>query len=108
MNGKSLEKMESIASLMLDKRLADLERAARARQESIDLLRGLEVPAADDIDPLLAARLSLRYQIWADGRRAEINLALARQTADWTMKRDTAQQAFARSEALRLLKQKHA
>ncbi|MCE6952372.1 hypothetical protein LAZ40_18055 [Cereibacter sphaeroides] len=101
---KEIARLEGLAQMILDVRLAELQRAASLRQESLDRLQALECAPADDLDPLLAARASLRYQAWADRRRAEINLVLARQTADWATKKASAGTAFARSEALRLLK----
>lgn len=101
---QEMARLEGLARMILDLRLAELTRAARLRQESLDRLQALEDGPAGDLDPLVAARAALRYQTWADGRRAEINLVLARQTADWATKRASARTAFARSEALRLLK----
>jgi hypothetical protein len=49
----------------------------------------------------------VRYQHWADLRRAEINLVLARQTVDWMEARGAAQSAFGRAEVLRQLQIKH-
>jgi hypothetical protein len=43
------------------------------------------------------------YERWAEARRAEINLTLARQTAEWIEARDAARQAFGRADALRRL-----
>ena len=101
-----IKQLETIAGMILDLRLADLRQAARLRQESLDRLGALEVPPAEDMDPITAARINLQYQAWADRRRAEINLVLARQTADWTMRRAEAKEAFARSEALRMLRER--
>lgn len=103
-NQEQLKQLEKIAQLILDLRLSELSRAARARQETMDRLGALDVPSSDEIDPVIAARVTLQYQAWADKRRAEINLILARQTADWTLKRASAKHAFSRSEALRLLR----
>ncbi|MGP3696748.1 hypothetical protein [Rhodobacter sp. NSM] len=99
-----IEKIAALTRMVLDLRLAELSRVARQRQECLDRLQALEAAPVDDIDPIVAARANLRYQAWADGRRAEINLTLARQSADWTKKSASARTAFARSEALRLLK----
>jgi len=50
--------------------------------------------------------VSMRYQLWADQRRAEINLTLARQTATWLEARTEAAQAFGKSQALEGLSRK--
>lgn len=99
-----IDRLEGLARLVLDLRLADLSRVARQRQECLDRLAALEPAAAEDLDPVSAARALLLYQAWADGRRAEINGTLARLTADWAQKSAAARTAFARTEALRLVK----
>jgi hypothetical protein len=89
---------------MLDHKLAALTLAAAAREESKARLAGLSRPAADTDLPLAAAaQTSLLYERWAEARRAEINLTLARQTAEWIEARDAARQAFGRTDALRRL-----
>jgi hypothetical protein len=50
-----------------------------------------------------AVQAGLLYERWAEARRAEINLTLARQTAEWIEARDAARQAFGRADALRRL-----
>jgi len=89
---------------MLDHKLAALTRAAAARDESKTRLAGLSRPLAETDLPLAAAaQAGLLYEHWAEARRAEINLTLARQTVEWIRARDAARQAFGRADALRRL-----
>lgn len=100
---KRMETLGRIAGLILDARLAEVQAAQRARNESLGHLEALRVPPAPAEDPLTAARVALRYDQWADARRAEINVTLARQTAAWMEAQDSARTAFARAEVLRRL-----
>lgn len=99
---QQLAKLQQIAGLMLDSRLAALQTAARAKAESEAQLAGLavELAAPADISAAAAERAALNYQRWADARRAELNLLLARQTVAWMEARDAARIAFGKTEAL--------
>ncbi len=104
MSPRTLRPLLDISRLMLEHRLAELTRAAAAREESKARLAGLSQPSAGTDLPLaVAAQASLLYERWAEARRAEINLTLARQTAEWIEARDAARQAFGRADALRRL-----
>ncbi len=98
-----LAQLRRLSDMVFDAQQLRLSAAARSRQESLDLLASLATPPAQDLDPLTAARADLRYQLWADQRRAEINLNLARQTAAWHEAQVETRHAFGRTEALRLL-----
>jgi hypothetical protein len=90
-----------LGELILQARLAELERAARARQQSLDHLGELDRPIPEtDLPAAVAAEVALRYQLWADQRRSDINLALARQTLAWVEARQAAACAFGRDQAL--------
>lgn len=99
---QQLAKLQQIAGLMLDSRLAALQTAARAKAESEAQLSGLAgaVAAPADISAVAAEKAALNYQRWADARRAELNLVLARQTVVWMEARDAARVAFGKTEAL--------
>ena len=102
-----IAQLQVLSQLMLDARLADLHAASRLRAESLARLEALAAPAvATDLSDLAAAEVGLRYQRWADQRRAEINLTLARQTADWIEKRATAARAFGQTEALKAVQRR--
>lgn len=100
---KNLEKLSRIAQLVLDMKLAELQAASTARQDSLNLLAGLSATPAEDIDAVAAAKTELLYLRWADRRRAEINIVLARQTADWMQKQQAARHSFGQAEVLRNL-----
>jgi hypothetical protein len=102
-----LARLGEISNLILDVKLAALRTAAQKRQQSLDLLANLNGTVADtDLTPVVAYQTTLRYQHWADVRRAEINLVLARQTADMLAAREDAGQAFGKDQALRSLQKK--
>lgn len=99
---KDLARLSQIAQLILDVKLGDLRAAAAKRQHSLDLLSSLnQNPAETDLPLITAQQAQLRYQHWADVRRAEINIVLARQTAEMHVARDAAGQAFGKDQALR-------
>jgi hypothetical protein len=99
---RDIARLEELARLMLDHRLARLSDIAAQRDRSriqIAALSDLSDPA--DLPSMAAEQVSLRYQQWADTRRSELNAVLARQTAEWIEARQEAQHAFGRAEALR-------
>ena len=99
---KDMARLGQISALILDVKLAALRAAAAKRAQSLELLENLNKPAAlTDLSPVAAHQAELRYQYWADARRAEVNLLLARQTADMHLARDAAGQAFGKDQALR-------
>lgn len=66
------------------------------------LIAGLDRPSRlAGEDPILSAQVDLVYQSWADGRRAELNTILARQTAIWMESVAEARQCFGKMDALR-------
>ena len=105
---RQIAKLGQISQLLLDSRLATLQIAARACRESEDRLAGLTVPDARPgaLPEIAALMASLNYQRWADVRRGEINLLLARQTSAMIEARDAAREAFGRVEALRALQKR--
>jgi hypothetical protein len=99
-----IDRLAKLSRLVLDVALSEVERAARARAESRDLLAGLASASAPaELATIAGARAELRYQQWAEARRAEINVILARQTAEWMQAREAARHAFGRAEVLREL-----
>lgn len=104
---EKLDRLSLIARMMLDRDLAALRQAANAKSASEARLADLAAtPPATDL-PVVAAQVAeLRWQKWADQRRAEVNLMLARQTADWIEARENAQRAFAKGEALRAVRKR--
>lgn len=104
---RKVARLCTLTDLLLDARLTHLQSAAAARAASLDRLADLDRPAAaTDLPDLAAAEVGIRYQRWADQRRAEINLTLARQTAAWIEAREAAALAFGKSQALQGLAKK--
>ena len=106
MTNNQYARLEEIGRLLLDLRLAELRRAAIARQHCLDRLEALNLVPASDLDPVTAARTELRYLQWAEVRRAEINPVLARRTVDWLTAQGAARDAFGKTEALRLMRER--
>ncbi|QUS35927.1 hypothetical protein [Falsirhodobacter algicola] len=99
------DRLTRIADLLLQSRLARLRESAAARDRSRMALTALDVPRREG-DPVAEAQIALRYQSWADARRAEINLTLARQTADWLRAQEEARIAFGKVQVLRQMRKK--
>ena len=94
--------LQHLARLVLDHRLSQLRQAADKKGQSRMQISALEMTAGPpDLPPVAAGLVALRYQLWADVRRSELNTVLARQTAEWMAVREEARHAFGRSEALR-------
>lgn len=103
-DAEKLARLAGLARMALDLQLAALRKAAEARQASLDRLADLERPEMPtDLSPTVVGEVSVRYQRWADHRRAEINQILARQTVTWGEAREAAGLAFGRNEALAAL-----
>lgn len=103
-----LPQLAGLAGMIRDLRLAELEAAGRARAESRQRLAGLTLePYPSDLGAIAAGQTEVRYQAWAEARRAEINLTLARQTAEWLEAQDIARKAFGRALALQVLAARH-
>lgn len=95
--------LAQLADLVLEDRLAKLRCAAAARAQTAAQIAALVETPAEGLDPVVAAQQSLRYQRWADVRRQDLNLVLARQTAAWLSAHQAASHAFGRAEVTRTL-----
>jgi hypothetical protein len=94
--------LQGLAQLVLDHRLSQLRLSAERLEQSRMQIAALEQPLkATELGLAAAGQVALRYQLWADVRRAELNTVLARQSAEWLAARDDARHAFGRSVALR-------
>ena len=103
-----LNRLADLAQLMLDHRLGQLRvSAGQLEQSKMQLSAINRSPEPMDLDPILTARVGLGYDRWADVRRAELNLVIARQTAHWLEARSEAQTAFGRVQALHGLAARH-
>lgn len=101
-----IARLQEISNLILDRRLATLRYLAAKRNASLQHLQDLTPKEAGTLDPIPQARSALRYEAWADVRRSEINLALARQTADWLDAKKNAEVAFGQVEVLNRIQTK--
>lgn len=99
---QDIPRLRQISQLILDVKLAALQSASRKRDESLERLESLNQPIElTGLLPTASHLAEVRYQKWADARRAEINLALAQQTVNVYIARDAARLAFAKDQALR-------
>ena len=96
-----IARMAELAQLVLDQRLGRLRGAAAELERSRQQIAALDLSAAPtDLEPVTAEKVALTYNRWADQRRSELNLVIARQTVDWMAARSEAQTAFGRVQAL--------
>ncbi|WP_102224049.1 hypothetical protein [Acidimangrovimonas sediminis] len=101
-DARKLAALGRLSQMRLDAELARLRAAARAREASLAALEALKAPdeSPGDLSPVAAGLAQLSYRRWAEARRAEINVTLARQTAEWAEARDRAALAFGRTQSL--------
>jgi hypothetical protein len=97
---KMAARLATLADLVLQDRLVRLRTAAAAREQTAAQIAALAEAPAEGLAPLVAAQQSLRYQRWADARRLELNLVLARQTAVWMTAQGAATVAFGRAQVI--------
>ena len=104
---KQLAALGRIADLMLDQRLQVLLRAQDARTATKDRIAALEQPQDLDACSLQASvQAQMLYQAWADMRRKDLNLVLAKQTVKVMEVESDARLAFGKQSALRQLQDK--
>jgi hypothetical protein len=98
---RDLGRLSDVAQLMLDHKLAELRAAAEQLERSKMQISAINADARPADLPLGAAeKVGLAYERWADVRRAELNLVIARQTAAWLDAKGEAGTAFGRLQAL--------
>lgn len=100
---KDLRRLADVAQLILDHRLGRLRTLAAELDRSRMHLASINANGRpnNELEPMTAERVGIVYDRWADARRAELNLVIARQTAGWIEARNDAQDAFGRVQALR-------
>lgn len=99
---QDLARLQDLAQLTLDHRLGQMRTATQALDRSKAQLAAISEGArAADLPLVAGARAGLTYQRWADLRKSELNLVIARQSAACLAARDDAKAAFGRLEALR-------
>jgi hypothetical protein len=98
---RDMARLTDLAQLVLDHRLAALRRSADALAQSRMQLSALNLPSVESgLAPVEAERVALAYQRWADARRSDLNLVIARQTAACLDARGEASLALGRRQAL--------
>lgn len=98
---KKLEPLRQIADVILDQRLLALRAANAARHDTERKIASLEVLGGwDDCALQSSAKAEMLYQAWADVRRRDLNLQLAKQTVTKIEAEDAARLAFSRQTAL--------
>jgi hypothetical protein len=100
---RDLARLVPLVGLIRDLALMDVANAAHARQASLDRLADMEPLPAANLDPVAEARSALRYQVWADQRRAELAPVLIRQTETLAQAEEAARRALGRAEVLKSL-----
>ncbi len=101
---RELARLAKLAQLMLDHKLGVLkETSDRLEQSRLQRSALDQAPPPVELEPILCSRIGLDYERWADVRRSELNLVIARQTAAWIEARGDAQTAFGRVQALQRL-----
>lgn len=91
-----------LSALVKDIHLADLRRAEAERATLLQRIAALnERPAApSDLAPSVAAEVALRYDRWAEARRREIEICLARKSTECETLRARARLSVGRDGAL--------
>ena len=107
-NARDLGPLAVLAGLLRDRKLDDLRAARLQREATQGRLAALGAGPAEGLSPVAAAQSALLYQRWVDGKRAEINLQLARDTAAWLEAQAMARAAFGRAQVLDVLKDRAA
>lgn len=104
---QDMTRIAELAQLMLDHRLSQLRMARTELDRSKSQLQAINAAAEPADLPLVAAHtVGMSYQRWADVRRSDLNLVIARQTAGWIGAREEAGAAFGKLQALRGLAEK--
>ena len=99
---KDLRTLAALAQLVLDQRLAGLRQSTERLDRSREQLQAINVVTTPaDLPPVAAGLVDMAYQRWADVRRAELNSAIAQQTAIWMEEKAEAATAFGRVQALK-------
>jgi hypothetical protein len=96
-----LKPLADVAQLMLDHKLGQLRTAKAELERSRTQLAAINRAAQPaDLAPIMADKVALTYDRWAEKRRSELNLVIARQTVDWMEAQGDARTAFGRMQAL--------
>lgn len=96
-----LDRLAELAAMIRDAELARLAEASRRQDAARAALARFDA-AAPGAAPggVDATLIAARHQEWRAARRAQLNIALARETAAWSGVQDCAALAFGRSDVL--------
>lgn len=99
---RKIAQLQRLTDMVLEAELSALKNADAQRQGTLAKMEGLHAPPAvmDTDTGTAGAVAALRYQSWADARRADLGQMLARQTAQWLDMRDQARRAFGRARGV--------
>lgn len=99
---EDFSRIASLADLLLDHRLSQMRQAAAQLERSQMQMAAIEKAAAPaDLPEVISGLVGVDYRRWADVRKAELNIVMARQTAAAIAARAEAEMAFGRVQALR-------
>lgn len=99
-----MTRISELAELMLEHRLGLLRKTRNDLDRSKQQLQAIDSAAEPADLPLVAGQaVGLTYERWANVRRADLNLVIARQTVSWISAREDAGTAFGRLQVLRTL-----
>lgn len=100
MTARGLDRLAAVAAALRERDLAALRAAGAAREATRARITAID-PAVDVPADDPAAQVNAQhYRLWAEARRRELNMTLARQTAEWLTCRDAAMRSFGRAAAL--------
>lgn len=96
-----VQDMRHLTALILEAEQTRLRKLAADRDLTLAQLARMESRAeVMGLDPLADARADLTYQRWAEARRRDLMIVLARQTAEWREAQESLRRAFGRDMAM--------
>ena len=101
-SANDLKRLGKLTAMMLDMRLAEVNRAAALRDECATRLKDIQSPPpqGEGLEGAASDLAQLTYQRWVDLRREELNRQLAQKTAIWLDATEAARAAFGKDQAL--------
>lgn len=100
MRSDDLRRLQALAALIQDARLAEVRRAASALAQCEAQFSALEPGGAEGLDALTEAQVAARHAVWAGMRRAALMPVRAERLAALDAARDAAARAVGRAQVL--------
>ncbi|MFD1913605.1 hypothetical protein [Halodurantibacterium flavum] len=97
---RKLAALRSLTTAAREARLAELRRAAAARDATLAMLARIDRRSMVDPGDIAAHCAQALYAQWQQNQRRHLNLRLARETAIWLAAKEEAARAFGRDEVL--------